>query len=95
MNGYMNKYGLDNGLNKSDKIEYDSILGLCSLFDTENDIEAQNKLYGLIKSIIDNENVDYLSKLYKIEILLNMNKSLKEYHNEMWNYSNKDITNQK
>lgn len=95
MNAYMNKYGLDNGLNKSDKIEYDSILGLCSLFDTENDIEAQNKLYNLIKSIIDNKNVDYLSKLYKIEMLLNVHKSLKDYHKEMWNYSNKDITNQK
>lgn len=95
MNEYMNKYGLDNGLNKSDKLEYSSVLGLCSLFDTQNNIEIQNKLYDLIKSIIDNKNINYLSKLYKIEMLLNMNKSLKEYHNEMWNYSNKDIANQK
>ena len=98
MNEYMNKYGLDTGLNKSDKsdkIEYNSILGLCYLFDTQNDIETQNKLYDLIKSIIDNKNINYLSKLYKIEMLLNMNKSLKEYHDEMWNYSNKDIANQK
>lgn len=95
MNEYMNKYGLNNGLNESDKLEYNSVLGLCSLFDTRNNIEAQNKLYDLIKSIIDNENVDYLSKLYKIEMLLNMNKSLKEYHNEMWHFSNKDIEDQK
>ena len=53
MNEYMNKYGLDTGLNKSDKIEYNSILGLCYLFDTQNDIETQNKLYDLIKSIIE------------------------------------------
>ena len=43
MNEYMNKYGLDNGLNKSDKLEYSSVLGLCSLFDTQNNIEIQNK----------------------------------------------------
>lgn len=95
MNEYIENYSLDKGFTDIEKQEFNNVLGCCSFFDTVNNIDIQNTLYNLIKSIIDNSNIDYLSKLYKIEMLLNMNKSLKEYHKEMWDYSNMDIVNQK
>lgn len=72
---------------------FDSIISLITTFDTKqkciNYLEKQRWPNRVISPY------NALSKLYKIEMLLNMNKSLKEYHNEMWNYSNKDIANQK
>lgn len=43
-----------------------------------NDIDYQKRLFTLIESIIHNNTLDYLSKLQKIQLLTESNKSLND-----------------
>lgn len=61
--------------------EYDQVLGVCSHIETDNNNEYQERLFNIIKSIIDNHKLDYISKLEKLNILLTTNKSLELYRN--------------
>ena len=62
--------------------QWDAILGWGLIFETENDVNYQKKLYQLIKSILDDNNIDYLTKLREISLMIIGNKSYKkEYGN--------------
>lgn len=76
---YIEQHILSRGFTEEENVEYNQVFGYCANILTENDIEYQNKLSNLIKSILDNNNLDYISKIEKILILLQANKSLKEY----------------
>ena len=75
------KFRLKRGLNPDEEKEYDQVLGVCSHIETDDNNEYQERLFNLIKSIIDNQNLDYISKLEKLNILLTTNKSLELYRN--------------
>ena len=75
------KFRLKRGLNPDEEKEYDQVLGVCSRIETNDNNEYQERLFNLIKSIIDNHNLDYISKLEKLNILLTTNKSLELYSN--------------
>lgn len=75
------KFRLKRGLNPDEEKEYDQVLGVCSHIETDDNNEYQERLFNLIKSIIDNQNLDYISKLEKLNILLTTNKSLELYSN--------------
>ena len=75
------KFRLKRGLNPDEEKEYDQVLGVCSHIETDDNNEYQERLFNLIKSIIDNHNLDYISKLEKLNILLTTNKSLELYSN--------------
>lgn len=77
------KFRLKRGLNPDEEKEYDQVLGVCSHIETDDNNEYQERLFNLIKSIIDNQNLDYISKLEKLNILLTTNKSLELYSN-LW-----------
>ena len=72
-------FRLKRGLNPDEEKEYDQVLGVCSHIETDDNNEYQERLFNLIKSIIDNQNLDYISKLEKLNILLTTNKSLELY----------------
>jgi hypothetical protein len=74
-------FRLKRGLNPDEEKEYDHVLGVCSYIETVDNNEYQERLFNLIKSIIDNHNLDYISKLEKLNILLTTNKSLELYSN--------------
>lgn len=75
------KFRLKRGLNPDEEKEYDQVLGVCSRIEINDNNEYQERLFNLIKSIIDNHNLDYISKLEKLNILLTTNKSLELYSN--------------
>jgi hypothetical protein len=77
------KFRLKRGLNPDEEKEYDQVLGVCSHIETDDNNEYQERLFNLIKSIIDNHNLDYISKLEKLNILLTTNKSL-ELYSDSW-----------
>lgn len=72
-------FRLKRGLNPDEEKEYDQVLGVCAHIETDDNNEYQERLFNLIKSIIDNKNLDYISKLEKLNILLTTNKSLELY----------------
>jgi hypothetical protein len=74
-------FRLKRGFNPDEEKEYDQVLGVCSYIETVDNNEYQERLFNLIKSIIDNHNLDYISKLEKLNILLTTNKSLELYSN--------------
>lgn len=73
------KFSIKRGFTPDEAKEYDQVLGVCSHIETDDNKEYQERLFNLIKSIIDNHNLDYISKLEKLRILLTANKSLKLY----------------
>lgn len=75
------KFRLKRGFNLEEEKEYDQVLGVCSRIETDNNNEYQERLFNIIKLIIDNHNLDYISKLEKLNILLTTNKSLELYRN--------------
>lgn len=79
---YPNKYTPSRGLNESEKKEYDQVLGYCHHMDTKCDIEYQNRLFNLMKMIINNDRFDYVSKLDKLFFLLDLNKTYKSFRKE-------------
>lgn len=82
---YIKQHILSRGFTEEENKEYGQVFGYCANILTDNDIEYQNRLSNLIKSILDNDHLDYISKIEKIYILLQANKSLKEYSKWMFN----------
>lgn len=83
------KLRLKRGFNIEEEKEYDQVLGYCSHIETDSDVEYQQRLFGVIKSIIDNNNLDYISKLEKLNVLLTTNKSLDKWFEYRSNYATK------
>lgn len=79
---YPNKYTPSRGFNESEKKEYDQVLGGGCHIDTENDTEYQKRLFNLMKMIIDNDRLDYISKLDKLSFLIDLNMSYKLFWEE-------------
>ena len=75
---------LNRGFDEKENKEYGQILGYCSKMDTVNNIEYQNRLFKMIENIIHNSKLDYISKLEKIQILIELNFSLNEYQKEIY-----------
>ena len=59
---------------------------LISLTARMSDIEYQERLYDFIVSIINNEDLDYISKLDKLKCFIDTNKSLELYSRERWKF---------
>lgn len=85
------KFRLKRGFNLEEEKEYDQVLGYCSHIETDNNIEYQQRLFNVIKSIVDNNNLDYISKLEKLNILLTTNKSLNEWFEYRTNHVTKTL----
>lgn len=77
------KLSIKRGFTPDEVKEYDQVLGVCLHIETNNNKEYQERLFNLIKSIIDNHNLDYISKLEKLNILLTSNKSLSLYRDSV------------
>lgn len=79
---YPNKYAPSRGFNGFEKKEYDQVLGDGCHIDTKNDTEYQKRLFNLMRRIIDNDKLDYISKLDKLSFLIDLNKSYKSFWEE-------------
>lgn len=82
------KFSIKRGFTPDEVKEYDQVLGVCSHIETDDNVEYQERLFNLIKSIVDNPNLDYISKLEKLNILLTTNKSLKLYRDSFLTLKN-------
>lgn len=81
-----NRYDrLKKGFNQEEEKEFDQVFSFCSSSETENNIEYQGRLFNVIRSIIDNNELDYISKLEKLNVLLATNKSLRSYKKSLYN----------
>lgn len=80
------KFDLKRGFNEEEIKEFDFIIWLCSSHKIDNDLEMQKRLYNLIKSIIKNDKLDYLSKLDKLNIIVRTNISLNEHCVKRWEF---------
>lgn len=82
---HLNKWAPERGFTEEERLEYDIVKGYCWRFETENDVDAQQRVYNLIKSILQNDNIDYISKLDKIKIIVDTNRSLMYFFKTRWN----------
>ena len=82
---YINEWAPERGFTKEEKIEYDILTGYCWRFETEDDVDAQQRVYNLIKTILQNDNIDYISKLDKIKTIVDTNRSLMKFFKRRWN----------
>ena len=72
-NEWNETYGLQRGFDKSESEFFFELVGLGHNIDTLNDTEYQKRLFEFIESIIYNDNLDYISKLDKIHLLVDSN----------------------
>ena len=68
------------------QIEFDYLMIMGGDYETLSDIEYQERLYDFIVSIINNEDLDYISKLDKLKCFIDTNKSLELYSRERWKF---------
>lgn len=80
------KYNIKRGFKDEEIKEFDYLMIMGRDYETLNDIGYQKRLYDFIVSIINNENLDYISKLDKLKCFIDTNKSLELYSRERWKF---------
>lgn len=70
---WQERYGLQRGFDDSESKNFFEHVGLGLNFDTINDIEYQERLFDFIEYIIHKKDLDYVSKLEKIHLLVDAN----------------------
>ena len=78
----LEKYGITRGFNNAEETEYDQILGICSTGDTIDNHEYQNRLFNMIDCIIHKENLDYMSKMDKLYLIIATNMTWQKWWNK-------------
>lgn len=79
------KYGTKRGFTEEETKEFDQICGWCYHFDTSEDEEYQSRIFNMIDSIIHNPSLDYMSRLDKIDFLVDLNKTWREWQKKVEN----------
>ena len=83
---WMKKYYVNRGFTKDESDEYDYLFSVGINTKTTENIEFISRLYKMLKSIIYNEKLDYISKLQKIHLLVEPNMSLKDFYTKIFNF---------
>lgn len=81
---YINEWSPERGFTKEEKQEYDNIRFYCWMFETDDNVEYQQKVCDLIEMIIKNDHLDYISKLDKIHTIVGTNKSFNHFQKRRW-----------
>lgn len=79
-------YNMKRGFKDEEIKEFDYLMIMGGDYETLNDIEYQERLYNFMVSIINNENLDYISKLDKLKCFIDTNKSLELHSRERWKF---------
>ena len=83
---WMEKYYVRRGFTKEENEEWDYVFSIGINTKTTENSEFISRLYKMIESIIHNDNLDYISKLHKIHLLVDPNMSLKDFYTRSFNF---------
>lgn len=78
----MEKYYIRRGFTEEESKEWSQVVGWCAIYETIENEEYQTRCLNLIDSIIHNDKLDYISKLEKVKMMLDLHKSLKLFIKE-------------
>lgn len=84
---WMEKYYVNSGFTNEESEEYDYILSVGTYTLTNENKDFIYRFYRMIESIIHNDQLDYTSKLHKLHMMTNVNKSLKKFYEDSYNFS--------
>lgn len=82
-NEVMEKYHIRRGFSEEEFKEWSQVVSWCANRETLDDEEYQTRSLNLIDSIIHNDKLDYISKLDRLKLFLNIHKSLKSFIKEL------------
>ena len=74
---------LAKGFNAEQNKLYSQIFEYCVMFDITDDMNKQNETFDMIKRIIEMDNIDYCSKLFKIHALIGTSQCFENYMNKL------------
>ena len=78
----MEKYYIRRGFSEEENKEWSQVVGWCATRETLDDEEYKTRFLNLMDSIIHNDKLDYISKLEKVKMMLDLHKSLKLFIKE-------------
>ena len=83
---WVKKYYVNSGFTKEESDEYDYILSVGTYTLTNENEDFISRFYRMIESIIHNDQLDYTSKLNKLHLMIDTNKSLKKFYEDSYNF---------